>query len=102
MVRSSDARSSGGDKRCKWPCLDLELDICCLCAGGGACGHKMSRACCMLIQTVAAPAPLVFIADTAAAGKYMLDASLSGFADKTPSLATLTSGTTITTNFTFP
>jgi hypothetical protein len=51
---------------------------------------------------VAAPATLVFTADTAAAGKYMLDASLNGFPDKTPSLATLTSGATITTNFTFP
>lgn len=51
---------------------------------------------------VAAPAPLVFTANAAAAGQYTLDASLSGFADKTPSLATLTSGATITTNFTFP
>lgn len=51
---------------------------------------------------VAAPGSLVFNADTAAAGKYTLDASLSGFVDKTATLATLTSGATITTNFTFP
>ena len=51
---------------------------------------------------VAAPNLLVFAADTAAAGKYTLKASLTGFADKTVTLATLTSGATITTNFTFP
>ncbi len=51
---------------------------------------------------VAMPNSLVFAADTAAAGKYTLDASLSGFADKTATLATLASGATITTNFTFP
>ena len=51
---------------------------------------------------VAAPGSLVFAADTAAAGKYTLDASLSGFADKTATLPTLASGATITTNFTFP
>ena len=49
-----------------------------------------------------APALLVFTADTAAAGKYMLGASLTGFADKTTVLGTLTSGATITTNLTFP
>ncbi len=51
---------------------------------------------------VALPASLVFTADTAAAGKYSLKASLTGFADKSATLATLTSGATITTNFTFP
>lgn len=45
---------------------------------------------------------LAFAADTAVAGKYTLDASLTGFADKTATLATLTSNATITTNFTFP
>ena len=51
---------------------------------------------------VAAPGTLVFTADTAAAGKYTLQAGLTGFVDKTPTLVTLTSGATITTNFTFP
>ena len=51
---------------------------------------------------VAAPGALVFTADTAAAGKYTFKASLAGFVDKTSTLATLTSGATITTNFTFP
>jgi hypothetical protein len=51
---------------------------------------------------VPAPNLLVFAADAAAAGKYTLKASLSGFADKTAAPATLTSGVTITTNFTFP
>ena len=51
---------------------------------------------------VAAPGTLVFTVDTAAAGKYTLKASLAGFVDKTATLATLTSGATITTNFTFP
>jgi hypothetical protein len=51
---------------------------------------------------VTAPALLVFASDTAAAGKYTLNASLTGFADKTAVLGTLASGATITTNFTFP
>ena len=51
---------------------------------------------------VAAPGALVFTADLAAAGKYALNASLTGFADKTTVLPTLTSGATVTTNFTFP
>lgn len=51
---------------------------------------------------VAVPGPLVFVADAGAAGKYTLQASLTGFADKTAILPVLTSGATITTNFTFP
>lgn len=51
---------------------------------------------------VAAPGALVFTADLAAAGKYTLNASLTGFADKTTVLPTLASGATVTTNFTFP
>jgi hypothetical protein len=50
---------------------------------------------------VAAPGALVFVADTAVAGKYTLSASLNGAA-KTMMLATLTSGATITTPITFP
>ena len=45
---------------------------------------------------------LAFTADTAAAGKYIVQANLTGFADKTAVLAPLASGATITSNFTFP
>jgi len=51
---------------------------------------------------MAAPTLLAFTADTAAAGKYTLKASLSGFTDKTAALAPLASGATVTSNFTFP
>ena len=50
---------------------------------------------------MAAPGSLVFVADTAAAGKYVLNASLNGVV-KTMALATLTAGATITTPFMFP
>ncbi len=50
---------------------------------------------------VAAPGVLVFVADTAAAGKYTLSASLNGVV-KTMVLAPLASGATITTPITFP
>ena len=45
---------------------------------------------------------LAFTADTAAAGKYTVQANLTGFANKTVVLAPLASGATITSNFTFP
>jgi len=51
---------------------------------------------------VVAPTPLVLTADTAAAGKYTMAASLTGFADKLAVLATLTTGAIITSNFVFP
>ena len=51
---------------------------------------------------VAAPAPLVFAPDAAAAGHYTLKASLSGFADKTAVLPLLTANVTTVSNFTFP
>ena len=51
---------------------------------------------------VAAPAPLVFAPDAAAAGRYTLKASLSGFADKTAVLPLLTANVTTVSNFTFP
>ena len=51
---------------------------------------------------VAAPNLLVFNADTAAAGKYSLKASLSGYSDKTAVLPTLAPGATLTTSFSFP
>lgn len=51
----------------------------------------------------AAPATLVFTADTAAAGRYTLRASLAAFAEKSVTLTPLLSaGETRTTNFTFP
>lgn len=51
---------------------------------------------------VALPGTLAFVADTAAAGKYTLSASLAGFPTKTSVLGSLSAGATITTNFTFP
>ena len=51
---------------------------------------------------VALPGVLVFTADTAAAGRYTLKASLSGFLDKSLVLATVVAGTTITTPINFP
>ena len=51
---------------------------------------------------VVAPGALVFTADAAAAGKYTLNASLTGKVDQTTVLPTLASGATVTTNFTFP
>ena len=55
---------------------------------------------------VAPPAALVFAADTAAAAKYTLSASLTDStgttANKTATLPALTASTPITTNFTFP
>lgn len=49
-----------------------------------------------------APGVLVFVADSTAAAKYTLHASLSGFTAKTQVLSTLNAGATITTHFTFP
>ena len=46
--------------------------------------------------------PLVFVADSTAAGRYTLEASLTGFADKKTALTPLASGATITTHYTFP
>jgi hypothetical protein len=52
---------------------------------------------------LAVPAPLVFTADTAAAGRYTLRASLDTFADKPTTLSpVLAAGDTRTTNFSFP
>lgn len=51
---------------------------------------------------VVAPGALVFAADTAATGKYTLDASLTGFTNKTIALPTLAAGATVTNDVTFP
>jgi len=56
----------------------------------------------MVAAYVPPPASLAFVADTAAAGKYTLAASLSGFPDKTAVLPILAASAVITTNFTFP
>ncbi|BEP96698.1 DUF4382 domain-containing protein [Acidovorax sp. A79] len=45
---------------------------------------------------------LVFAADSAAAGRYAVQARLGGFADKTQALPVLTEGAVQTTDFTFP
>lgn len=50
----------------------------------------------------AAPAPLLFAANTPAAGRYTLRASLPGFVDKDTVLPALTAGSSTTTNFAFP
>lgn len=51
---------------------------------------------------LAAPLPLTFAPDPAAAGHYTLSASLTGFADQTTVLAPLAADATLTTNYTFP
>jgi hypothetical protein len=56
----------------------------------------------LIAPYVAMPNVLTFAPDTAAAGKYTLKASLTGFADKAAALAPLASGATISTSFTFP
>lgn len=56
----------------------------------------------LIAPYVAMPNVLMFSPDTAAAGKYTVKASLTGFADKAAVLAPLASGATIATNFAFP
>jgi hypothetical protein len=50
----------------------------------------------MVAPYVAAPGPLVFAPDTAAAARYTLNASLSGQVDKTVILSPLATGATVT------
>ena len=50
----------------------------------------------------AAPNPLVLTADSAAAGKYSMGASLTGFLDKSVLTSPLVSGAIVTVNFAFP
>jgi hypothetical protein len=55
------------------------------------------------VAAYAAPGTgLVFAADSAAAGRYAVQARLGGFADKTQALPVLTEGAVQTTDFTFP
>lgn len=56
----------------------------------------------MVAAYVPPPLGMVFVTDTAAAGKYTAVASLSGFPDKTAALPLLAASAVITTNFTFP
>lgn len=56
----------------------------------------------LVVPYVAAPGTLVFTADTAAAGKYTLDASLLGFVNKQVTLGPLLAGATVSTSFIFP
>lgn len=57
----------------------------------------------MVAPYVAASSTLAFVADNTAAGKYVLSASLTGFASKSIVLGSpLTAGATVTNNFTFP
>lgn len=54
-----------------------------------------------LVAPYVAGLPLVFVNDPVA-GKYTLNASLTGFTDKTTVLPTLAAGATVETNLTFP
>ena len=54
-----------------------------------------------LVAPYVAGSPLVFVPDPVA-GKYTLNASLTGFADKATVLPTLAAGATVQTNLTFP
>lgn len=56
----------------------------------------------LIAPYVAMPNVLVFAPDAAAAGKYALRASLTGFADQAVVPGPLAAGATITNNFTFP
>ena len=56
----------------------------------------------LIAPYVAMPNVLMFAPDAAAAGKYTVKASLTGFADKAAVLGPLASGATIATHFTFP
>ena len=71
-------------------------------AASGSYAYSLAANAPRVAPYVAAPNLLVFNADTAAAGKYSVKASLSGFADKTAVLPTLTSGATLTSSFSFP
>ncbi|MCF8210814.1 MAG: DUF4382 domain-containing protein [Rhodoferax sp.] len=56
----------------------------------------------MVAPYVALPGALVFAADTAAAGRYTIEASLTGFTTKTTVLTPLAVGAMTMTNFIFP
>lgn len=68
----------------------------------GAYAFTLPVAAPLVAAYVPAPAPLVFSADAAAAGKYALRASLVGYAEKEATLPTLAAGASASQNFTFP
>lgn len=68
----------------------------------GAYAFTLPVAAPLVAAYVPAPAPLVFTADAAVAGKYMLRASLTGFAEKQAVLPTLAAGASASQNFAFP
>ena len=68
----------------------------------GSYGYVLPVAAPLIAPYVGVSNLLAFTADTAAAGKYTVQASLTGFADKKVVLAPLASGASITSNFTFP
>jgi hypothetical protein len=70
--------------------------------GVGSYNYVLPVAAPLIAPYVAMPNVLTFVPDTAVAGKYTVQASLTGFADKAAVLAPLASGATITTGFTFP
>jgi len=69
----------------------------------GAFAFTLPVAAPLVASAVAAPGVLTFVPDTAAAGKYTLDASLSGFASKQLVLPTLSAGANlVAAAFVFP
>lgn len=68
----------------------------------GSYAYALPVAAPLIAPYVAMPNVLMFAPDAAAAGKYTVRASLTGFTDKAAVLAPLASGATITTSFTFP
>lgn len=68
----------------------------------GAYAYALPVSAPLVAPYVPIPGLLAFTPDTTAAGKYTLRASLDGFAEKTATLSNLTSGSSVTTNFSFP
>jgi len=69
----------------------------------GAYAFTLPVAAPLVAPAVAAPGVLAFVSDTAAAGKYVLDASVSGFASKQLALPSVTAGANLTAAaFVFP
>jgi hypothetical protein len=70
-------------------------------ADDGSYAYTLPTAAPLVAPWVAAPAPLVFVADTAVAGRYTLVAT-SGGVSKPSALIELDPAETVTTGFTFP
>ena len=67
----------------------------------GAYAYKVPVNAPLVAPYVAAPAPLVFVPNTPAAGKYVVQASGAGGV-KSATSPTLAAGATFATNFTLP